>query len=87
MPSGVCSIILQYEVHKSFLFNRRCFDLFHEVNREYVGMFLHLIGVFLTESFNLVSNIWYVKTMMQNVIGDVPRSVDNDSEVFVLKSF
>jgi len=34
------------------------------------------------ESFNLVSNAWHHDV---RVIGDVPKSVDNDSEVFVLK--
>jgi len=40
----------------------------------------------LAESFNLVSNVWYVKIMIQSVIGDVPRCIDNDSqfEIFVL---
>jgi len=36
-------------------------------------MFLHLIDVFLAESFNLVSNVWHV---------EMARCV----EVFVLKS-
>jgi len=44
-------------------------------------MFLHPIGVSPAESFNLVSNVWHVKIMMQNVIDDVSRSVDNDSSV------
>jgi len=52
---------LQYDqVHKfadNSLFNRRCFDLFHEISREYVGMFLHPIDVSLAESFNFVSNV------------------------------
>jgi len=48
-------------------------------------MFLHPIGVSLAESFNLISNVWHVEIMIQSVIGDV-RRVDNDSEVFVLKS-
>jgi len=39
--------------------------------REYIGMFLHPIGVSLAESFNLVSNVWHVEIMMQSVIGDV----------------
>jgi len=36
-------------------------------------MFLHPIGVSLAEPFNLVSNVWHVEIMMQNVIGNVPR--------------
>jgi len=43
-------------------------------------------GVFLTECFNLVSNVWHVEIVMQNVIGDVAKSVDDDSEISVLKS-
>jgi len=44
-------------------------------------MFLHPVGASLPESFNLVSNVWHAE-----IIGDVPRCVDNDSEIFVLKS-
>jgi len=47
-------------------------------------MFLHSVGVSLTEFFNLVSNAWYVEIVMQSIIGDVARCVDNDSEVFEL---
>jgi len=49
-------------------------------------MFLHLIGVSLAEPFNLVSNVWHVEIMISSIIGNVPRSVDNDSEISVLKS-
>jgi len=34
----------------------------------------------ISEPFNLVSNVRYVK-----IIDDVPRNVDNDSEASVLK--
>jgi len=46
-------------------------------------MFLHPVGVSLAESFNLVSNICRDHDV---VIDDVPRCVDDDSEVFFLKS-
>jgi len=49
-------------------------------------MFLRFIGVSLAESFNLVSNVWYVEIMTQTVIGDVSSCGDDDSEVSVLKS-
>jgi len=59
---------LQYnQVHKSAdnsLFNWRCFHSFREISREYVGTFLHPIGVSLAESFNLVSNVWHVEMTM-----------------------
>jgi len=45
-------------------------------------MFLQSVGVSLTELFNLVSN---VEIVVWSIIGDVPRCVDDDSEVFVLK--
>jgi len=44
-------------------------------------MFLHPIGVSLAESFNLVPKLWHVEIMMQTVIGDVPRSVDDRFKV------
>jgi len=49
-------------------------------------MFLHPIGVSLAESFNLVSNLWHFCRMMQNVIDDIAKSVNDDSELSVLKS-
>jgi len=39
---------------------------FHELNREYVRIFLHPIGVSLTESFNLISNVWHVMKHMKS---------------------
>jgi len=48
-------------------------------------VFLQSVGVSLTELFDLVSNVWYVEIVVQSIIGDVARCVDNDSEVFVLK--
>jgi len=48
-------------------------------------MFLHLIDVFLAESFNLVSNVWHVEIMLQSVIDYMPRSIDNNSKVSVWK--
>jgi len=41
---------------------------FSEVSREYVRTFLHYIGVSLTESFNLVSNVWHIEIMMQSML-------------------
>jgi len=40
----------------------------------------------ISELFNRVSNVWHVEIMIKSVIGDVAKCVDNDSEVFVLKS-
>jgi len=48
-------------------------------------MLLESVGVSLTELFNLVSNVWYVEIVIQSIIDDVPRCVDNDS-VSVLRS-
>jgi len=60
------------QIHEIILFLiGHCFNFFHEVSREYVGMFLHLIGVSLWLPFNLLSNVWHVEIMMWSVIGDV----------------
>jgi len=65
----------------SFLFNRHVVLIRFMMLVASIRMFLHLIGASLAESFNL-SNVWHAEIM----IGDVPMCVDNDSEVFVLKS-
>jgi len=82
MPSGVCSIKLRSSLEVVFFLMVYRFDFFHEINREYVGMFLHPIGVSLIELFNLISDAWLRSC---SVSGDVSRCVDNDSEIFVLK--
>jgi len=58
MPSGVRSIKLQYDqVHKFWgsLLSAYCFDFF-EINREYIRMFLHPVGVHLWLSL-LISSL------------------------------
>jgi len=61
----VCSIKLQIKyirLEVVFFQSACCFD-FHEISRN-VRIFLHSIGESLTESFNLVSNVWHVEIMM-----------------------
>jgi len=45
-----------------------------------------ILGVSLIELFNIVSNVWYVEIIVQSIIDNIPRWVDNDSEVYLLKS-
>jgi len=59
-----------------------CFDFFHEISHEYVGVFLHLVGVTLNLLISSLARwdhdvecYWW------------RRCIDNDSEVSVLKSF
>jgi len=57
MPSGVASInydTIRYISPQVIFFLIDVLFFFHEINREYVGIFL---GVSLAESFNLVSNV------------------------------
>jgi len=68
----------------SFPFNRRVVST--SFMRLVARMFLHLVGVSLAQSFNLVFNVWHVEIMMKSGINNVLRCVDNDSEIFVLKS-
>jgi len=67
----------------SFPFNRRVVST--PFMRLVARMFLHLVGVSLAQSFNLVSNVWHVEIMMKSGIGNVLRCVDNDSEISILK--
>jgi len=71
MPNGVCSTNYSTIRYTSLevIFFLMVFDFFHEICREYVGMFLHPIDVSLAESFNLVSNVWHIEIMSTNDCG------------------
>jgi len=48
--------------------------------------YLSILSAHLWLSLLIVSNIWHVEIMISLVINDVPRCIDNEFEVFVLKS-
>jgi len=77
---------LQYnQVHKSwdnFFFSRRVV-FFHQISRELECS--STLSAYLWLSL-LISSLTYVEIMLYSIIVDLPRCIDNDSEVFVLES-
>jgi len=63
MPSGSINYsTVKYTNLEVVFFLISVFDFSHEVNRKYIHP--------ISESFNLVSNVWYVEIMMKSVIDD-----------------
>jgi hypothetical protein len=46
---------------------------------------LHPVSISLVEFSYLVSNVWHVKIMVQSVISNIARCINDNSKEFVLE--